>query len=142
VTPGPVSQSSSGPGDYPRNQRSKSIPFTGPDLFLEKADQYPKRPEEAMSEIEQHLSVSVRTEIDRVIGDVCGEVIRAEEKFPMWPDDIVHAVAIVAEEAGEATRASLQVYYQGERTDNLRCELVQTAAVAIRAIIDIDRKKQ
>lgn len=60
------------------------------------------------------------------------ELERAERKFPTWPDDVVHGVAIVAEEAGEAVKAALQYYYGSVfHADDLREELIQTAAMAL-----------
>ena len=66
--------------------------------------------------------------------DILSEVERAREKHPEWPDDIIHAVAIVAEESGEAVRAALNHVYHGGSIDEVRTELVQTAAMCIRML--------
>lgn len=63
---------------------------------------------------------------------ILNELKRAEAKFPDWPDDIIHAAAIVAEEAGELTRASLNVVYSGENPNELQLEAIQVGAMAIR----------
>ena len=63
---------------------------------------------------------------------ILNELKRAEAKFPDWPDDIIHAAAIVAEEAGELTRASLNVDYSGENPNELQLEAIQVGAMAIR----------
>ena len=34
---------------------------------------------------------------------ICAEVDRATEKFPLWPDDPLHALAVLGEEYGELT---------------------------------------
>lgn len=60
------------------------------------------------------------------------ELDKAERKFPTWPDDLVHRAAIVAEEAGELVRASLQNQYEGDRLQELKKEATQTGAVALR----------
>ena len=69
-----------------------------------------------------------------IFWDILQEVERAEGKHPQWPDDIIHAVAIVAEESGEAVRAALNHVYHGGAIDDVRTELVQTAATCIRAL--------
>ena len=66
--------------------------------------------------------------------DIVYEVYRAEAKHPQWPDDVIHAVAIVAEESGEAVRAALNHVYHGGSIDEVRIELVQTAAMCIRML--------
>lgn len=62
------------------------------------------------------------------------EVQRATSLHPEWPDDPIHATAIVAEESGEAIRAAVQLVYEGGDLDALRTELIQTAATCVRAL--------
>ena len=69
-----------------------------------------------------------------IVIDILCEVERAREKHPQWPDDIIHAVAIVAEESGEAVRAALNHVYHGGSIEEVRTELVQTAAMCIRML--------
>ncbi len=69
------------------------------------------------------------------------ELRKAEEKHPGWPDDVVHAVAIMVEEAGEAMQAALDVHYRGRGIEDLRIELAQTGAMAIRALIHLEDDK-
>lgn len=73
--------------------------------------------------------ISLKTHVD-----VDQEVMRASALHPTWPTDPIHAAAIVAEEAGEAVRAALRLTYEGGSAEELRTELIQTAATAIRAI--------
>ena len=40
------------------------------------------------------------------------EVLKATEKFPTWPTDPLHALAVLGEEYGELTKAVLQVTYE------------------------------
>lgn len=69
---------------------------------------------------------------------ILNELERAENKFPVWPADITHAGAIVAEESGELIRACLNREYakDGESDalllDECRKEAVQTGAMAFR----------
>ncbi len=44
---------------------------------------------------------------EKAIELVFAELRYAERKFPGWPEDPVHAAAILAEEAGELVKAAL-----------------------------------
>lgn len=65
---------------------------------------------------------------------VLEELERAIAKFPTFPTDVVHASAIVAEEAGELSAAALQVTYEGGTWEAVEEEAIQTAAMAIRLL--------
>ena len=69
-----------------------------------------------------------------LIGD---ELREAQAKYPDWPDDIIHAVSIMNEEAGESIRAALNHVYHDEDIELLKSELVQTAAMCIRCLINL-----
>lgn len=75
---------------------------------------------------------------EQVIEEVFAELRRAEEKWPGWPDDVIHQAAIVAEEAGELVRAALHVTYEdGKSTcEDMRTEAIQTAAMALRLLLN------
>ena len=75
---------------------------------------------------------------DDAISRIFSELRKAEEKFPGWPDDPVHGVAIVCEEAGESMRAALNLYYHNGNIEDLRTELAQTGAMAIRALLHLE----
>jgi len=60
------------------------------------------------------------------------EVKRAETKFPGWPTDMIHAAAIVAEEAGELSQAALKWTYEGGDIIAAQKEATQVAVTAIR----------
>lgn len=70
-----------------------------------------------------------------IISDIMEEVTKASFKFPQWPVDMIHAAAIVAEEAGELSQAALQCTYEGAESDNAEKEAIQTACTAIRFLI-------
>ena len=68
------------------------------------------------------------------------ELERAKSKHPTWPTDIVHQVAIMVEEAGEAMRATLNYVYEGGSIEAVRKELEHTGAMAIRVLINLELK--
>jgi len=85
-------------------------------------------------------SVSVPNAIERAIDVVRTEIASAIVKFPTWPTDPLHAVAVVGEEAGELTKATLQAVYEPHKStsDDVFEEAVQTAAMAIRFLASIN----
>jgi hypothetical protein len=76
-----------------------------------------------------------------IIAEILSELDRATTKFPMWPDDPLHAVAVINEEVGELNRALVQAMYEpGKLTpDDVRKEAVQSAAMLLRFIASLDR---
>lgn len=78
--------------------------------------------------------------IDKVIADVCSEVLRAEQKHPCWPDNDFEALAILTEEVGEAAQAMIEEKHYGAPHDDVRKEMIQCAAMAIRWLINDARR--
>lgn len=97
-------------------------------------------------------------ELDRIIGLVCDaaeragdeldeimpildEVKRARSKFPSWPDDPLHALAVLGEEFGELTKEVTQLTYEPHKSSReiLYKEAVQCAAMAIRFFVSLDK---
>ena len=76
-----------------------------------------------------------------VTDQVFAEVKRATLKFPTWPTDPLHALAVLGEEHGELTKAMLQLTYEPHKTDanEVRTEAIQTAAMALRLAMSLDR---
>lgn len=72
-----------------------------------------------------------------VIRLVINEIRLAERKHKYWPDDIIHAAAIVSEESGELIRAAVQCELDDGPIDEVRKEAIQTAATCIRLIKNI-----
>ena len=70
--------------------------------------------------------------VEEIFSQVAAEVLRAEELWPEWPTDAIHAAAIVAEESGELVQAALQHRYEGKSRKAMRTEAIQTAAMCIR----------
>lgn len=79
------------------------------------------------------------TNYEFVFNRVFDELKKAEQKHPSWPDDPIHAVGIMVEEAGESMRAAIDVFYNGGDVEHLKKELAQTGAMAIRALINLER---
>lgn len=72
---------------------------------------------------------------------VMDEIERATRKFPTWPTDPLHAVAVLGEEFGELTKAVLQTIYEPHKVQEgeLRTEAIQTAAMSLRFLASMDR---
>ena len=71
----------------------------------------------------------------QVLKDVSEELSRATAKFPTWPTDPFHALAVLGEEFGELTKAVLQHTYEPNKNVtqvDIRIEAIQTAAMALR----------
>jgi hypothetical protein len=75
-----------------------------------------------------------------VIEAIFIELRKAEAKFPGWPNDVVHGAGIMAEEAGEAMKAALDLYYGRGSRQQLWKEAAQTGAMAIRLLLYLSRK--
>lgn len=71
---------------------------------------------------------------------VWSELDRALRKFPTWPTDPLHALAVLGEEFGELTKGVLQMTYEPGKTsaENVRKEAIQTAAMALRFVASLD----
>lgn len=68
------------------------------------------------------------------------ELEAAKKKHPIWPEDFVYASAILNEEAGELTQATLNYYESKSYEDfcRMREEAAQTGAMAIRFLEFLD----
>lgn len=76
-----------------------------------------------------------------IASEVCAELARATVKFPTWPTDPLHALAVLGEEFGELNKAMLQLTYEPHKTSaaEVRSEAIQTAAMALRLAMSLDR---
>ncbi len=75
------------------------------------------------------------------IDEIMREVGRASAKFPTWPTDPLHALAVLGEEYGELNKAVLQAVYEPHKSTmaDVREEAIQVAAMALRFLASIDR---
>ena len=63
------------------------------------------------------------------------ELDRATRQHPEWPTDIIHAAAVIMEEAGELMKACLDLVYFGGSERSIRNEVVSVAAMAERFML-------
>jgi len=82
----------------------------------------------------------MKTALGPVVAEILSEVERAMLKFPTWPTDPLHALAVLGEEFGELTKDVLQLTYEPHKTcrENVRIEAIQTAAMALRFAASLD----
>lgn len=69
------------------------------------------------------------------------ELEKATAKFPTWPTDPLHALSVLGEEFGELTKEMVQMTYEPHKTtrETVRTEAIQTAAMALRLVMSLDR---
>lgn len=79
----------------------------------------------------------------QIVDEVAIEMSKAVTKFPKWPTDPLHAIAILGEEYGELNKAVLQNTYEPHKTsaEEIRMEAIQTAAMAIRFLMSLETYK-
>ena len=77
---------------------------------------------------------------DEVIQKVVMEVMKAAKKYPTWPTDPIHALAVLGEEYGELNKAVVQMAYEPHKAsfEQVEEEAVQTAAMAIRFLMSLN----
>jgi hypothetical protein len=84
--------------------------------------------------------MSNRPELDRVLADIGTERLRQVERWGVQRHTWLEWLGILAEEFGEAAVEANQLRWSHENAslENLRTELVQTAAVAAAIVEHID----
>jgi NTP pyrophosphatase (non-canonical NTP hydrolase) len=76
--------------------------------------------------------------------EVSTELQKAIEKFPLWPNDMFHALTIIQEEVGELSKAVLQFNYEvdkGVTVGDIRKEAIQSICMLHRFLNSLDRDK-
>lgn len=75
-----------------------------------------------------------------IINEIIEEIEKATEKFPTWPTDPIHALAVLGEEFGELNKDVLQMCYEPHKTskEKIKNEAIQTAAMAVRFLMSLD----
>ena len=82
------------------------------------------------------MTKQIMNAIHLIIGEYNSAV--AYHPDSTWPQDVIHMVAIMAEEAGEAVQAANDVVYSDASLEPLRQELAQTAAMCIRCLVNLE----
>ena len=62
------------------------------------------------------------------------ELKRAKIKHPEWPNGVLSQTAIMVGEAGEALKAALKYTEQRGQFEDIRAEVIQTAAMCLRRL--------
>lgn len=80
--------------------------------------------------------MELSSELDRLkkYSDIDAELVRAKMKHPEWPTDMFRQLAIMNEEAGEVTKAVLHYHYEQGSLEDVKSELIQTAAMCMRML--------
>ena len=76
------------------------------------------------------------SELERlqIYNPIDAELKRAESIYPDYPKDMFRQLAIMQEEAGEVTKAVLDYCYANGTLDQVKEELIQTAAMCMRML--------
>lgn len=72
------------------------------------------------------------------------EMDKAINKFPKWPNDPFHALAIVQEEVGELAKAILQYHYEQDKNvsrDDIVKEAVQSICMLHRFLNSFEQSR-
>lgn len=88
------------------------------------------------------MSFISRAALNSTFHFIAEEVARANAAHPTYPTDPLRRVALVCEESGEALKAALDLTRPSTplaaiayKRDEMRTELLHTAALAVRALI-------
>lgn len=76
---------------------------------------------------------------EAIVYQILAELDRAYRVHPKFPSDPIHQVSIMMEEAGEAVQAANDLGFARGDIKHVKEELVQTAAMCIRVLLNIDR---
>lgn len=80
--------------------------------------------------------MELNSELDRLrrYAPIEAELQRAKRKHPDFPRDMYKQLAIMQEEAGEVVKAVLHYDYEEGSKEDIREELIQTAAMCMRML--------
>lgn len=109
------------------------------DLGAKQKDQNKRygRREEIMGPPATHITIFARKELVEIFDKIEKEYERALELHPNWPEDEIHAVSIMIEEAGESLRAANRFIMEDGDYNRIAEEVVQTAAMCLRILTNL-----
>lgn len=90
----------------------------------------------------RRASLLIRGRYRFILTEIINEAVRASEIHPKWPTDALHAVSILTEESGELMKATIEYHYNNGDKEAIRQEAIQTAAMALRVLLNIDKYKR
>lgn len=80
---------------------------------------------------------------DSIIDDIHQEYCRACKKHPKWPKNVVEALAIIAEESGEAIKAGNEYHHdEGGTFEEIEKEVIQMISTGFRFLINKENHKK
>lgn len=87
--------------------------------------------------------MELNSELDRLqkYAEIDSELNRAKKKWPNWPENIFEQLAVMQEEAGEVTMAVLHYVHEGGNIEDVKSELIQTAAMCMRMLENLPMVK-
>jgi hypothetical protein len=85
------------------------------------------------------MNKPTRDDINQVFFDVMTELARALKLWPQWPTDPLHALAVVGEEFGELTQATLQHVYEPEKSslEDVKKEAIHSMTMHLRFLLSL-----
>ncbi|EPD1595128.1 hypothetical protein ACSIMU_000997 [Yersinia enterocolitica] len=89
-----------------------------------------------------HSGVTICVQQWSLSAEIINEATRASKIHPKWPTDALHAVSILTEESGELMKAAIEYHYNNGDIEAVREEAVQTGAMALRVLMNIDKYKR
>lgn len=90
----------------------------------------------------RRASLLIRGRYRFILTEIIDEAVRASEIHPKWPTDALHAVSILTEKSGDLTDAAVNYQYHDGDLEAVRHEAIQTAAMALRVLLNIDKYKR
>ena len=86
-------------------------------------------------EIIELIETTQTMDVNEIFNEILTELDRAESKFPEWPRDIVHAVAILSKCIGECNMDALNLYNHKETDISIiKQRLIETGAMVVRCL--------
>ena len=80
--------------------------------------------------------------IKKIFSEIKEELEKAKKKHPFFPLDAVGRCSIMMEEAGEAVQAANDIVWgDSDDNENLKIELLHTAAMCVRILEAIENEE-